>query len=120
MGVICIRGAVTAENNEREEILSKTEELLNIIIEANKIATRDILSIAFTMTRDLDKVYPAVAARMLGITDAALLCYQELYVEGSLNKCIRVMVTCESEKRQYEAKHIYLGGASALRPDLID
>ena len=117
MSFINIRGAITAENT-REDILAKTETMLKAIIDENNIKTEDILSVLFTATKDLDKVYPAVAARGLGITRAALMCMQEMYVEGSLPKCIRVMVTVKSDKAQAEANHVYLGEAERLRPDL--
>lgn len=118
MSVVCIRGAITANENSKEEILNKTEMLLKAINETNNINDEDIVSIVFTMTKDLNKVYPAVAARKIGITQAALLCYQELDIEGSLEKCIRVMYTCEKDCSQKDVKHIYLEGAKVLRPDL--
>lgn len=118
MNVVCIRGAITVNENNKEEIIEKTEILLKKINEENNINIDNIISIAFTATKDLTKVYPAVAARNLGITQAALLCYQELYVEGSLEKCIRVIYTCNMECKQKDVKHIYLEGAKVLRPDL--
>ncbi len=117
MSIINIRGAITAENT-KDDILDKTEKMLISIIDENGLKIDDILSILFTATKDLDKVYPAVAARRIGITRAALMCMQEMYVEGSLEKCIRVMVTVKSEKEQKEANHVYLGEAERLRPDL--
>ena len=66
----------------------------------------------------MDAVYPAVAARALGITEAALICMQEMYVAGSLEKCIRCVVICEIEKKQSEVTHVYLEKAAVLRPDL--
>ncbi|MEA5085283.1 Chorismate mutase AroH [bioreactor metagenome] len=114
---ICIRGAVTAKNS-KDNILAKTKELLIEIIEENNLNIEDITAIFFTATKDLDKVYPAVSARAIGITDAALMCFQEMYVEGSMEKCIRVTVMTESDKKQKDAKHIFLGEAQKLRPDL--
>ena len=114
---ICIRGAITAQNT-RVDILEKTKEMLEEIIEKNEIKIDEITSITFTATRDLDKVYPAVAAREMGITDAALMCIQEMFVEGSMMKCIRANVTVETDKKQKDAKHIYLGSAKLLRPDI--
>ena len=46
------------------------------------------------------------------------MCVQEMYVEGSLEKCIRVMVTAENGEKQKDAKHVYLRGAKVLRPDI--
>lgn len=116
--MIFIRGAITAEENSQEEILDNTRTMLETIIKKNHLKIKDILSIQFTATRDLDAVYPAVAARDLGITQAALMCLQEMYVQGSLEKCIRCEVFCESNKRQEDVNHVYLKKAEALRPDL--
>lgn len=115
---VAIRGAITVDKNEREEVLSKTKEMLEEIFLRNNLKNEDIVSIVFTATKDIDSVYPAVAARGLGLTDAALMCVQEMYVEGSLKMCIRVMVTAENDMKQKDAKHVYIGGAKVLRPDI--
>lgn len=118
--MICIRGATTVENNDKNDILQATKEMIERIIKQNDLAVSDILQIQFTMTKDLDAVYPAIAARELGITQAALMCMQELYIKGSMQKCIRCSVLCDVDKNQKEAVHVYLRGAKALRPDLSE
>ena len=45
---VCIRGAITADKNEREEILSKTKEMLLAIIEKNNLNLEEITSVLFT------------------------------------------------------------------------
>ena len=94
MALISIRGAITAKNNTSEEILGITENLLKEIIKANNINTDDIISIIFTATKDLDAAYPAVAARKIGITNASLMCMQEMYVVGSLEKMYQGYAKC--------------------------
>lgn len=118
--MICVRGATTVEQNDRQEILKATREMLWLIIEHNHLDMSNIVQIQFTMTKDLDAVYPAVAAREMGITEAALMCMQELYVVGSLQKCIRCAVLCDENRKQKYTRHMYLRGAKALRPDLTD
>ncbi|NLK21747.1 MAG: chorismate mutase [Epulopiscium sp.] len=118
MSIGAIRGAITIEENTREEILGNTVILLKEIISKNNINIDDIISITFTATNDIDAAYPAVAARNLNITHAALLCFQEMNVMGSLRMCIRVMLQIKTVKSQQEMKHIYLKRASSLRPDL--
>ncbi len=117
--MICIRGAVTAEENSKSQILENTRKMLFAIMERNELEIADIIQIQFTMTKDLDAVYPAVAAREIGITEAALMCSQELYVQGSLEKCIRCAVLCNSDKKQKDVFHVYLADAKVLRPDLV-
>lgn len=119
MRVLAIRGATTVENNCREEILKETKILLERIIEDNSLDIDDVISMIFTMTKDLDAVYPAVAVReLLNISDTPLLNYEEKYIKGSLEKCIRVMVNVNSDKSKNEVKHIYLNEAKRLRPDI--
>ena len=114
----CIRGAITVDTNTREDILLNTRNLLKEIINTNGLKIEDIISILFTATRDLDAAYPAVAARELGIVHASLMCAQEMYVVGSLEKCIRVQVEAEVSKSQNEVGFVYLKDAVKLRPDL--
>ncbi len=116
--MVTIRGAITVECNDKEAILEGTKTLLRQIIDKNKIELDTILSITFTATKDLTKVYPAVAARELGIVSASLICMQEMYVEGSLEQCIRVMFLVDLDRCQNEVHHIYLEGAKILRPDI--
>ena len=120
MGLVSIRGAITVTHNSKEDILEATELMLQAILEKNQIQIENIIQIHFSATKDLDAVYPAVAARKLNITEAALMCFQELYIVGSLEKCIRVDVLVEQEglSRQ-NIQHQYLREAKRLRPDLV-
>ena len=119
-----IRGAITVEHNKVEEILEATRVLLQAIVLKNDLSagniTQDLVSVIFTMTKDLDAVYPAVAAREMGWTNVPLLCMQEMDVDGSLEQCIRVLIHWNTEREQSEMQHIYLGEARSLRPDLTE
>lgn len=113
-----IRGAITVDDNTPQQILDNTTVLLKEIIRRNKIDYNEIISIIFTGTKDLDSIYPAVAARELGMVDIPLFCCQEMYVKGSLEKCIRVMMNIQSPHSR-TIEHVYLKKAKSLRPDLI-
>jgi chorismate mutase len=117
--VRAVRGATTVEKNDRQEILDSTAELLRLLVEQNTISEEDIISAIFSVTTDLDAVFPAVAARNMGWTDIALMCTNEMNVPGSLRKCIRVMLYFNTEKSNCELKYIYLHEAVKLRPDLF-
>lgn len=121
MKVLAIRGATTVNSNNKEEILKETSKLIEAIILKNNLNTDDIISMCFTMTKDLDAVYPAVAVReILDIHDIPMLNYEEKYIQGSLNKCIRVMMYINTEKTKSDINHIYLNNAKNLRKDLIN
>ena len=114
-----VRGAITVSENTREEILQATAELLKEIIEKNEIAHEDMVDIIFTLTPDLDAVFPAVAAREAGIVDVPLMCMSEIPIEGALPKCVRILMHMNTDKGLSEINHVYLRDAVKLRPDLV-
>lgn len=114
-----IRGATTVTRNERQEILDETLVLLKEIVERNQFEPEDISSIWITMTADLDAAFPALAIReMEGWNMVPLMCAVEASVQGSLPKCIRLMIHVNTTKTQQEMRHVYLNEAKRLRPDL--
>ena len=113
-----VRGATTVESNNREDILEATRQLLALMIRRNGIETADVASATFSVTRDLDAEFPALAARQLGWPDVPLLCTYEINVPGALQRCIRVLVHWNTDRSQQEIGHVYVKGAVVLRPDL--
>lgn len=117
--IVCrgVRGATTVNNNDREEILEATRELLYILIRANGIHPDDVASAWFTTTIDLNQTYPALAARQLGWYDVALLCSHELDIVGGLPMCVRVLIHWNTDKTPQQIHHVYLREAVKLRTD---
>ncbi len=120
MTVRAIRGATTAEENTKEAIFEASIELLSKIEEKNDLKNTDAISIIFTVTPDLTAAFPAAAVRKMGITNVPLLDMAAPDIDGSLKKCIRVMIHINTDKTKEDIKHIYLRGASVLRPDLAE
>ena len=118
MPLRAIRGATQLEVDEREHLLDSVDELIRAILEQNALATDDLVSMVFTATPDLHSEFPALAARRLGIGDVALLCAQELDVDGAMPRVIRVLVHAETDRAKADLRHVYLRGAEALRRDL--
>ncbi|MDB5095919.1 MAG: chorismate mutase [Cyanobacteria bacterium RYN_339] len=112
-----IRGATTVETNTKQAIVEATRELLDKLVEANQIDPNDVGSIFFTATPDLDAEFPAVAARQLGWSDAAMLCAHEMGVPGSMPMCLRILIHWNTMRSAADIKHIYIRGAQGLRPD---
>jgi chorismate mutase len=120
MSVRGIRGATVVECDEPTAIWVATRELLVAIQSANpSLNTVDLASIWFSATPDLKSAYPAAAARQMGWTDVPLMCVQEMDVPDSLARCIRVLVHWNTELPQEAVRHVFLGEAATLRPDLI-
>ncbi|MEX0824724.1 MAG: chorismate mutase [Pirellulaceae bacterium] len=118
--ILCrgVRGAITVDANDRDAILTATRQLLALLIRCNGIDAADVASATFTLTRDLDAEFPALAARQLGWIDVPLLCGYEVAVPGSLPHCIRILIHWNTVQRQNEIQHVYMRGAEVLRPDL--
>ncbi|KXZ21588.1 chorismate mutase [Bacillus nakamurai] len=114
-----IRGATTVEHDTEQEILEKTQQLLEKIIEENQTKAEDVVQILLSATPDLHSVFPAKAVRRLsGWQYVPVTCMQEMDVNGGLKKCIRVMMTVQTDTPQDEIRHVYLEKAVVLRPDL--
>jgi len=112
-----LRGATTVPANSPNDILEATTELLSEMMQVNDLQVDDVASAYFTTTRDLNAEFPAVAANSIGFTDVALLCGHEMEVPGSLGMCLRILLHINTEKAASELKHVYLRGATVLRPD---
>jgi chorismate mutase len=115
--LFAVRGAVQADGNEVEAILSATTELMRELIERNALAPEAMVSCLFTTTDDLDAEFPAVAARNLGLDSVPLLCCREIPVPGSMSRVIRVMVHFYAPQA-HSPVHAYLGETQRLRSDL--
>ncbi|MFA6850987.1 MAG: chorismate mutase [Selenomonadaceae bacterium] len=116
-----IRGAITVESNNKNEIFSAVQKMLMEILLCNEIGPEDIGAALFSATDDLTAVFPAAAARTLAGWDfVPLFDARQLEVDHSLQKCIRVLLLVNTDKQQREIRHVYLGKAVVLRPDLTN
>ena len=114
-----VRGAITVKQNEEDEIIQATKRLLDEMIDQNDIKAEDVAQVLISTTEDLDAVFPAKALRLLDDwIYVPVMCMQEIPVQGAIKKCIRVMMTVNTNKSQKEVNHIYLEEAQKLRPDL--
>ncbi len=118
MFVRAIRGAITVSENTKKSILEGTNELLVEIIKRNELEESSVISAIFSVTNDLNATFPAIAAREIGWKDISLLCTNEIDVPGSLQSCVRVLIHFNTEKTNNEIKHVFLKGATVLRPDI--
>jgi len=114
-----IRGATTASVNSVEAITEAVTELLDEIERHNHLDPEEIINVIFTATRDLDAIFPAAIARRRSTwTNVPLLDVQQMYVEGSLPRCIRLLIQVNVPSPTVPIVHIYLREAKRLRPDL--
>ena len=113
-----LRGATTSEGNTKLEITSAVHELIEELISRNNLKPINILSIIFTVTKDLNACFPASVARKYnGLDQVSFLDCQQMFVPDDINFCIRLMAQVKLPLDK-KLKHTYLRGASSLRPDI--
>ena len=112
-----IRGATTSDGDEEKYIKSAVVELIKEFISLNDLKKEDIISITFTVTKDLTACFPAsIARRHFNFDSVAFLDCQQMYVPNDINFCIRMMALVNL-KCNRSPVHPYLRGSSKLRPD---
>jgi chorismate mutase len=113
-----LRGATTLDEDTPEAMRERVQELVTRMLAANGITKDQLVSILFTATDDLHSLFPATAAREIGLGDVPLICARELDIRGATPRCVRVLMHIEDERPRSELHHVYLHGAVGLRDDL--
>ena len=114
-----IRGAVTVDENSKEKIWLAARQLVTKILSLNELRAENIGAIIFSTTEDLTAAFPSTAIRQLpALQFVPLFDTREPTIENALPLCIRVLILADTDKNQNEIRHVYLGGAKNLRPDL--
>ncbi len=118
MAVRAVRGAIQVDEDDREQVLDATTELLSTVMERNGLTQEDLISVVFTATPDLTSEFPAYAARQMGFVDVPLLCASEIAVPGAMPRVLRLLAHVETDLPRSDIQHVYLRGAVALRRDI--
>ena len=117
MNLHALRGATTSSSNSSNEIEIAVKELISELVNRNKLQPSQIISVTFSVTNDLTACFPAsIARRREGWERVALIDCQQMFVEGDLDFCIRILAHVQLPENQVP-QHPYLGKASMLRPD---
>lgn len=119
MTVRGIRGAITVEHDDAGAIARATQRLLGELLARNAVDVDQIVSAFFSLTPDLRAAFPALAARAMGWSSVPMLHCVEVDVAGALPRCLRVLLHVNTETGADAIAHVYLDGATVLRPDLV-
>lgn len=93
-------------------------ELLDELEAHNSLDHEEIVSVTFSVTADLDAIFPAAIARERpNWSNVPLLDVQQMHVEGSLERCIRFLIHFNTPDPDIKIYHPYLRQARHLRPD---
>ena len=112
-----LRGATTTNGDTEFFIKDAVIELIQELISRNDLNQENIISITFSVTKDLTSCFPAsIARKYFNFDKVALLDCQQMFVPNDINFCIRILalVYLESDK---ESVHPYLKESAKLRPD---
>ena len=112
-----LRGATTTNGDTEFFIKEAVIELIQELITQNNLNQEHIISITFTVTKDLTSCFPAsIARKYFNFDKVALLDCQQMFVPNDINFCIRILalVYLESNKKSV---HPYLNESAKLRPD---
>lgn len=115
-----LRGATTIESDKQELVWEATAQLVQQMVQVNRIDVEMIASVTISTTPDITSAFPAKAVRTIdGWQFVPIMCMHEMDVAGALPLCIRVLMHVNTEITQREIQHIYLNDAVKLRPDLV-
>jgi chorismate mutase len=118
--VKAIRGATTATENSVAAIRDVVHELLDEIESRNGLDLSEVVSVTFSVTHDLDVVFPAAIARQRPYWQTVpLLDVQQMYVKTDLPRCIRCLIQFNTPDPDFDVQHVYLQQAKTLRPDWV-
>ena len=113
-----LRGATTVSQNSVEAIAEAVNELLDVLETQNQFDPAEIVSATFSVTQDLNALFPAtVARRRPGWEQVPLLDVQQMLVTDSLDHCIRVLIHLNTAMPQNALRPAYLRQAAQLRPE---
>lgn len=116
--VRALRGATTLDVDERDHLISRTQEVMAAVFARNGLTEDDLISILFTATSDIHSAFPAEAAREAGFTHVPLMCARELEIDGGIARCVRLLIHAYTDRPAADLRHVYLHEARQLRTDL--
>ncbi|WP_077596470.1 chorismate mutase [Oceanobacillus kimchii] len=116
-----VRGATTIQENNAEEIVLQTKNLVKDMVDQNNIRSDDVSHVFISVTKDVTAGFPAKALRQIDDSwkYVPVMCMTEIDVPNSLTKCIRVMMVIRTDTSQQKIHHVFHNNAVKLRPDLL-
>ena len=116
--LFALRGAAQCLN-ETDDICNQISQMYDELLFLNKLNEKDIVSLIFSVTNDLDIINPCTALRKTGRAgETALFSASEPMTIGALDHTVRVLIHCYLDEGS-KIHHVYRNGAEVLRPDRL-
>ena len=113
-----LRGAAQCMNTA-QDICEQISLMYDELLVSNKLDEKDIVSLIFSITDDLDAINPCTALRKNGRGgELALFSAREPESKNALERTVRALVHCYLEEGS-RVHHVYRNGAEVLRPDRV-
>jgi chorismate mutase len=117
--VFAVRGATLVAENSEHAVRTATIELVERLVEKNRIKIGRMVSIVFSITPDVTAFNPATALRTRPrYNDVPLFCTAEPEISGAAKRVIRVLITYKKFLGLRKLSPVYINGAERLRPDI--
>ena len=116
--VRALRGAITVDDDTKEQVLDRTSHLLREMMARNGISNEDVVSIILTATEDITSEFPAAAGRSMGLVQIPVIGAREIAVAGGMSRCIRVLMHFYTDRAAADLRHVFLEDAQTLPTDL--
>ena len=112
-----LRGATTSKGDTDFYIKDAVIDLIQALITRNNLNQENIISITFSVTRDLTSCFPAsIARKHFNFDKVALIDCQQMFVPNDIKFCIRLLALVYLEPDK-QSVHPYLNESAMLRPD---
>jgi len=113
-----LRGAAQCFN-DAADISKQISLMYDELLSLNKLEEKDIVSIIFSITSDLDAINPCTALRRTGRAgETALFSVAEPMCQDALERTVRALIHCYLDEGS-KVNHVYRNGAQILRPDRL-
>lgn len=114
-----IRGAITVDRNDAEVIREAARSVVQEMISRNSVSPEDIGAAIFSSTEDITAAFPASGARRIpGFEMVPLFDARQMDVDNAMKMCIRALLLVDTDLKQNEIQHVFMGECVKLRPDI--
>ncbi len=113
------RAALQLVKSDEKENDTRISVLLTEVCTRNGITYKNIKSIIFSQTDDIDFINPARSARNIGkLSHVALFCTREPQYPNHISNAVRLLIFFSHFNPFKKVRSVYLYGTDHLRPDL--
>ena len=120
MPVRALRGATTLDVDAPDHIRERVKALMAALFERNGLDNDQVISVWSRARPTSRRSTPSPRPASSGWTTCRCSAPRSWRSTGTLPRCVRVLLHVETDRPRSELRHVFLEGATVLRPDLPD